>query len=144
MRLDSMNRCLVYLCSACAGLWMRLPVVTQLLAWLMLADIVAGLMRAAYQRRLSSELGWRGSMQKAGMVLAVLVSILIEHYALHESHLAAMVSMAFVATEGVSILENLHAIGVPIPRPLATALDTLRKASSGEEEETHDETASAR
>jgi len=41
--------------------------------------------------------------------------------------LRTVVIMFFIANEGLSMLENAAAIGVPIPRRLVEALETLKE-----------------
>ena len=39
--------------------------------------------------------------------------------------------IAFIVNETLSLIENLGLMGVPIPRPVAEALEVLKKKSGG-------------
>ena len=40
----------------------------------------------------------------------------------------------YIATEGLSIVENVGLMGVPVPKPLKQALEVLREKNNGEED----------
>ena len=40
----------------------------------------------------------------------------------------------YIATEGLSIVENVGLMGVPVPKPLKQALEVLREKNDGEDE----------
>lgn len=113
--------------AAIASFWVRLPVIIQVLVTVMAMDILAGLTRAAYQGKISSSCSWRGMMKKSGTLIAVSLAMLLEGCTNHALRVGEMVAAAFVATEGISIIENVRAMGVPVPRVLDEVLDNLHK-----------------
>lgn len=91
----------------------------RLLAILMICDVITGLLQAARQRAVSSEISSAGMIKKAGMLVLVLVAKALE--AQVNSPVAAVVAVFFAVSEGISIIENADQLGVPIP-PILTRL----------------------
>lgn len=107
----------------------------QALAILMAADYLLGTIAAALGRskgglRLSSRTGLVGLGKKVAGLGIVLVANVVDMQA--GTDIMRRLVLAFLlANEGISILENAAALGVPVPGPLASALQTMRdKAGS--------------
>ena len=83
---------------------------------------------------LSSAVGWAGLAKKAGELLAVIVGVLLDMLAVEQLGLQAAMFrtgmiLYIVATEGISVLENLGLLGVPLPGFVVKALEQLREKS---------------
>lgn len=91
----------------------------RLLAILMTCDVITGILQAARQRAISSEISSAGMIKKVGMIVLVLVAKALESQV--NSPVAAMVAIFFSMSEGISIIENAGQLGVPIP-PVMTRL----------------------
>ena len=83
---------------------------------------------------LSSAVGWAGLAKKAGELLAVIVGVLLDMLAVEQLGLQAAMFrtgmiLYIVATEGISVLENLGLLGVPLPGCVVKALEQLREKS---------------
>ena len=83
---------------------------------------------------LSSAVGWAGLAKKAGELLAVIVGVLLDMLAAEQLGLQAAMFrtgmiLSIVATEGISVLENLGILGVPLPAFVVKALEQLREKS---------------
>ena len=83
---------------------------------------------------LSSAVGWAGLAKKAGELLAVIVGVLLDMLAVEQLGLQAAMFrtgmiLYIVATEGISVLENLGILGVPMPAFVVKALEQLREKS---------------
>lgn len=83
---------------------------------------------------LSSAVGWAGLTKKAGELLAVIVGVLLDMLAVEQLGLQAAMFrtgmiLYIVATEGISVLENLGILGVPMPGFVVKALEQLREKS---------------
>ena len=89
-------------------------------------DYVTGVMSAFVCRQLSSAVGFRGLLKKLMVFALVAVATLLDR-CLPDMHgaLRAAVCLFYIANEGISILENAHRMGIPIPKALRTALKKL-------------------
>ncbi len=89
-------------------------------------DILSGWLVAISKRTLNSTVSWSGMMRKTMVLLLVSVSIVLEPYA-NGLPLSMLVSIGFIAQEGLSILENAGALGIPMPQALVEMLEKLQK-----------------
>ena len=94
-----------------------------------IVDFLAGVMRGIVEKELSSKIGARGIFKKIMVVLLVGVSNIIDIYLIQSgnSPLRTAVICFYIANEGISILENSSALGLPIPQKLKDVLAQLRK-----------------
>lgn len=101
-------------------------------------DFVMGLAIAAIWKKssksqtgaLNSMAAWQGLWRKGGSLLVVLVAHRLD-IALGVDYIRTAVIIAFIANEGISIIENLGIMGVPMPAVLTRAIDVLKnKADS--------------
>ena len=118
------------------------------LIWVLLAamsldyatGILCGLMGKSGKTEhggISSGAAFRGLLKKVLILLVVLLAALIDHaVALSAGIEFAAVTGAcclwFIASEGMSVLENAAAMGVPIPEALRKALEMMRGKSETE------------
>ena len=61
------------------------------------------------------------------LLVVVMAGFLDLALGMQDPLLRTVVIMFFIANEGLSMLENAAAIGVPIPRRLVEALETLKE-----------------
>ncbi|MBI4857308.1 MAG: phage holin family protein [Acetobacterium woodii] len=95
-------------------------------------DYLTGVLAAAQQQRLSSAQGFRGILRKILIFTVVAMGHLLDTTLLGGSGAPLRSAMIFfyIANEGLSITENLAALGVPIPKRLKQVVAEL-----GEEDE---------
>ena len=99
------------------------------------ADFVLGLLIAAFWKKsnksengaLSSYSAWKGLCRKGVSLLIVLIAYRLD--------VTLGVELAFIANEGISILENIGIMGVKYPEALKKALDVLTNKSQEQEGE---------
>lgn len=105
---------------------------------LMGIDYITGVIGAAVNRCLSSEVGWRGIVRKAGILILTVVCMLVDYVVVSLSDgigfnfpLRGMVTILIccwlIGNELLSILENLGKMGVPIPAFLSKLFGTFQK-----------------
>ncbi len=75
---------------------------------------------------LSSVAGFKGLVKKGTVLLVVWVSVLLDK-ALGMDFIRTMVILFFAGNEGLSLLENLGLMGVPLPAFLKRMLEDLRE-----------------
>lgn len=98
----------------------------QSLLLMVAIDYVTGIMKALIQKNLNSYIGWKGFMKKCGIFITIIVSVQIENITHQPESIHNLVAFAFVVNEGVSILENLIDIGVPVPNFLVKFLKKMK------------------
>lgn len=74
---------------------------------------------------LESKAGWKGLCRKVGTLVVVLAAHYVDAL-LGIAYVRDAVVIAFAVNELISILENAGLMGVPIPKVLTKAIDTLR------------------
>ena len=96
------------------------------------ADYITGVMRAAVMRSLSSKIGAKGILRKILIFILIGLSNLVDYYLLINSGvLRAAVVFFYISNEGISILENVHAMGLPVPAKLKVVMRRLEGDKSG-------------
>lgn len=91
-------------------------------------DYLTGVMVAIVQRKLSSEVGFRGICKKVLIFTLVAVGHIIDTQLLKDgSVIRTAVIFFYLSNEGISILENAALIGLPIPEKLKTVLEQLKE-----------------
>ncbi|MBS4021700.1 MAG: phage holin family protein [Dethiobacter sp.] len=90
------------------------------------ADYVTGVMVAVLERKLSSDIGFRGILKKVMIFTLVAVAHTIDSRILGDgSAIRTAVIFFYLSNEGISILENASIIGLPIPQKLQKVLAQL-------------------
>ena len=90
------------------------------------ADYVTGVMVAVLERKLSSDIGFRGIFKKVMIFTLVAVAHTIDSRILGDgSAIRTAVIFFYLSNEGISILENASIIGLPIPQKLQEVLAQL-------------------
>ena len=92
----------------------------------MVIDYITGLMCAVADRKLSSEVGFKGICKKVLIILLVGVAHIVDlHVVGTGSALRSAVVCFYLSNEGLSLLENAAYIGLPVPEKLRTVLAQL-------------------
>lgn len=91
-----------------------------------LIDYITGLMVAILERKLSSDIGFKGIFKKVLIFVMVGIGNIIDIYLIKNgSAIRTAVIFFYVSNEGISILENSAKIGLPIPKKLKEILEQL-------------------
>lgn len=94
-------------------------------------DYITGVMLAIVERKLSSEIGFRGIFKKVLIFVMVSVGHIIDSKIIGTgSAIRTAVIFFYASNEGISILENATKLGLPIPDKLKTVLEQLSKEDS--------------
>ena len=109
------------------------------LFWALIAfmalDYVTGVIVAIIEKRLSSEVGFRGLAKKFLILVFVAVGHIVDTYILGGTPAAMSAVMLFyIANEGISIVENASALGLPVPKKITGLMEQIRNKSESEEE----------
>jgi len=99
-------------------------------------DYITGLMCAVLDRKLSSEVGFRGIFKKVLIFALVAVGHIIDQKVIGDgSVIRTAVIFFYLSNEGISILENTVHIGLPVPQKLKDVLEQLHNRSDKEDEQ---------
>ena len=101
-------------------------------------DYITGVMCAVNDRKLSSAVGFKGICRKVLIFLLVgIANILDIHVVGTGSVLRTAVIFFYISNEGVSLLENVSHLGLPVPEKIKEVLEQLhdRSESEGEDDE---------
>lgn len=91
-------------------------------------DYITGLMVAVLERKLSSEIGFRGIFKKVLVFVMVGIGNIVDvHLIRNGSAIRTAVIFFYISNEGISIIENSAKIGLPIPQKLKDVLKQLNK-----------------
>lgn len=109
------------------------------LFWALIAfmalDYITGVIVAIIEKRLSSEVGFRGLAKKFLILVFVAVGHIADTYILGGTPAAMSAVMLFyIANEGISIIENATALGLPVPKKITGLMEQIRNKSESEEE----------
>lgn len=109
------------------------------LFWALIAfmalDYITGVIVAVIEKRLSSEVGFRGLAKKFLILVFVAVGHIADTYILGGTPAAMSAVMLFyIANEGISIIENAAALGLPVPKKLTNIMEQKKNKSESEEE----------
>ena len=89
-------------------------------------DYITGVMCAAADKELSSEVGLRGIAKKVLIFLLVGIANILDVQVIGSgSVLRTAVIFFYISNEGVSLLENAGHLGLPIPKKLKEILEQL-------------------
>ena len=132
---DKMTRAAGALLGAAAGLLGGWNVMLTVLAWMMTIDYATGLICAWCGRSpktegggVSSRAGFDGLARKGLMMLIVLTATLLDRAVGSDGSVFQTAACGYyIANEGLSILENSALMGVPYPKAVKDALESLRK-----------------
>lgn len=102
---------------------------------MMAIDYITGVILAVVNKRLSSRVGFRGIAKKLCIIMLMAVAHVIDAEVIGTgAGLMTAVQLFFLANEGISILENAAALGLPVPKKLRGVLEQLKSDNDEEDE----------
>ena len=94
-------------------------------------DYLTGLMVAVLEKKLSSEVGFRGIFKKVLIFTLVGIANIIDvHLIQNGSAIRTAVIFFYISNEGISIIENSAKIGLPIPKQLKDILEQINEGGN--------------
>ena len=98
-------------------------------------DYITGVMCAINDRKLSSEVGFRGICRKVLIFLLVGIGHIVDAQVIGTgSVLRTAVIFFYLSNEGVSLIENAAHLGLPVPDKLKAVLEQLHDRSEKEDQ----------
>ena len=100
----------------------------------MALDYISGVLAAISSKKLSSKVGFKGLAKKLMILVFVSLGHIADVYVLGGTPVAMSAVMLFyIANEGISIVENASALGLPVPQKIKNVLEQI-KSKSGEDD----------
>lgn len=100
----------------------------------MLIDYITGVLSAIFNKKLNSRIGLKGIIKKVGYLCIIALSVIIDTITGETGTIRTLVIYFFVANDGISIIENIAKMGVPMPKKLIDTLEQLRKNGDNNEQ----------
>jgi len=110
-------------------------VALQVLVIFVIFDYVTGVTAAFYEKKLNSEIGMWGIFKKIMLFIPVAIGYWLDTVA-GVQVFRSLAIFFYIANEGLSVLENLGRIGIPIPPPLKAALEQMKQKAEDENDGT--------
>ena len=115
------------ICTALSFLFGDMEGLMVALIALIILDYISGVIAAAVEKRLSSEVGAKGIAKKIFMLLIVALANIVDINVIGDGHVLKTVTVVFyICNECISLIENAGRIGVPVPKKLLDVLEQLR------------------
>ena len=89
-------------------------------------DYISGIMCAIINKKLSSEVGFKGIFKKIMIILLVGLTNLLGQ-ATGVEGLRYIIISFYLANEGISIIENSSILGLPVPEKVKDILEQLKQ-----------------
>ena len=97
------------------------------------ADYITGVLVAVYQKKLSSAVGFKGIAKKIIIFILVAVAHVLDANVMNMgSAMRTAVIFFYLSNEGISILENVTKIGLPVPQKLKDVMAQIQEIRKGE------------
>lgn len=105
----------------------------QVLIVFMILDYGTGVLYAFLNNQLNSEVGFKGLVKKMMILVVLIIGVMVDRIlGTGDWVFRTLVAYFYIANEGISLLENVGNIGIPIPNKLRNALEQLNKDEEGE------------
>ena len=100
------------------------------------ADYITGVMCAIIDRKLSSEVGFKGIFRKVLIFILVGITNILDLQVIGTgSVLRTAIIFFYISNEGVSLLENAGHLGLPYPEKLKAILQQLHNRAEDDDKE---------
>lgn len=120
-----------FLASVMCGLigWLYAPfdAIFYALIAFVIFDYITGVIKAIKQKNLSGEIGFWGITKKIIIFMVVAIGNILDKYVIGSgSAIRSMLIFFYLSNEGISIIDNLKLIGVPLPDKLQEIVSNLK------------------
>ena len=100
----------------------------QVLIVFMILDYGTGVLYAYLTDQLNSEVGFKGLVKKCMILVVLIIGVMLDRILGTGTWMfRTLVAYFYIANEGISLLENVGNIGIPIPNKIRNALEQLNK-----------------
>lgn len=97
-------------------------------------DYITGVMVGFTEKKLSSEVGFKGICRKVVIFCLVGMAHILDVHVIQTGNvLRTAVIFFYLSNEGISILENASMLGLPVPQKVRDVLEQLKNDSENKE-----------
>ena len=115
-------------CTAATYLFGGWDVALIVLVCFMAIDYLTGVINAVLSKKLSSQVGFKGLAKKLFVVLMLIVAVMLDRLVNGGQWIfRTLVAYFYIANEGISIIENVARLGVPIPQRIVEILEQIKE-----------------
>ena len=101
----------------------------------MFVDYFSGVIAAGVKKQISSDIGYAGIMKKLCIFMILAVANVVDANIINAGGAIRNAAIFFyLSNEGISILENVVAIGLPVPEKLKIILKQIGGEDNGDKE----------
>lgn len=126
-------------CAKMVGGW---DTALKALIIIMAVDFITGLIVAGVFKRsnkssggaIDSRAGFKGLVKKCMILLMVVIGTVLDLLVGTDSVVRTAVILFYMGNEGLSIIENLGLMGMPVPKKLREAFEVLKQKGDGDHE----------
>lgn len=130
---EKMNTFIAFLGTIFTWLFGSWDIPLIILITFMILDYLTGLIRAYVNKELSSNEGFKGIAKKSVIFVVLILAVSLDRLLNTGTWLfRTLIAYFYIANEGLSILENCVAIGLPFPSQLVDALEQLKQGQKKE------------
>ena len=106
----------------------------KILITFMILNYVTGVIYAYVIKTLNSEIGFKGLIKKCMILAVLIVGVALDRMLGNDGTwiFRTLVCYFYIANEGISLLENISNLGVPIPNKIKNALEQLNNDEESE------------
>ena len=90
-------------------------------------DYATGILSAIYNKQINSKVGFKGILKKFSYLLIIVLSVIVDNILGQSGTIRTLVIYFFVANDGISILENVAEMNIPLPPKLLETLEQLKE-----------------
>ena len=102
------------------------------LAVVMLIDYITGVSSAIYNKKLNSKIGLKGIIKKLCYLGGVGLAVIVDKICGQTGVFRTLVIYFLIANDGISIIENMAEMNIPLPKKLIKILEQLKKDNDEE------------
>ncbi|QAA35228.1 phage holin family protein [Clostridium manihotivorum] len=119
------------------GMW---DTALMVLIAFMVLDYATGVIKAYISKVISSDIGFKGIAKKSVIFIVLIVAVLLDKLLNAGTWVfRTLVCYFYIANEGISLLENCVALGLPIPEQLQNALVQLKDGNKKAVNDKHEQ-----
>ena len=94
-------------------------------------DYATGIVKAGIQHKLSSEVGFKGILKKILILIVVALAHVVDNTVGSGETWRNIAIVFYICNEGLSILENAVACGLPVPKKIRDLLEGMKDDKKG-------------
>lgn len=104
----------------------------QILVAVLVMELLTGLAKGIYNSNLNSKIFSRGLIKKGLIFLVIILAHFVDVITGAGSAFMTLAILYYIGVEGISIIENLSQMGIPIPEALRKKFEQLRNDNDNE------------